>query len=341
MDFGVGYWLKTATPSTLFVGNEVTSNTLTNLSGLGEPNGYGWNMIGSISHSVAVSAIGQNPAGSMHSIFGWNPSSGYVVPSSVDPGEGYWVRLDPNASLSFAASSAPGSGRTAYEKVMAGVTTAATLSVIHGGSGGQILRLASRPLETGEVDILSLPEVPPGGLFDARSGDGTLFFNPGDNILRIQHDGSVRLALKPRSEVLRSVQLLDENGALLHEFRTGQASVFEVDVSGTRSFLLRYAVAEHGAPRFALEQNYPNPVRSGEQTVLGYSIEREGPVLLQVFDLLGRRVSSLVNDIRRPGSYTAGWRTTDERGAALPSGLYMIRLEAGGKILTRRCTIVR
>ena len=341
MDFGVGYWLKTATPSTLFVGNEVTNNTLNNLSGLGEPYGYGWNMIGSISHPVAVSAIGQNPAGCMHSIFGWDPASGYIVPSSVDPGEGYWVRLEPNASLSFAGSSARVGGTTAYEKAMAGVTTAATLSVMHGSRGGQILRLASRPLESGETDILSLPQPPPGGLFDVRSGDGTLFFSPGDNTLRIQHDGSVRLALKPRSDLLRSVQLLDESGALLYEFRTGQASVFEVDVSGTRSFLLRYEVAEQSTPRFALEQNYPNPVRSGEQTVLHYSIDREGPVLLQVFDLLGRRVGSIVDGTRRPGSYTATWRTTGERGAALPSGLYMIRLEAGGKIQTRRCTIVR
>jgi len=341
MDFGVGYWLKTATPSTLFVGNEVTSNTLNNLSGLGEPYGYGWNMIGSISHPVAVSAIGQNPAGCMHSIFGWDPSLGYVIPTSVDPGEGYWVRLDPNASLSFAGSSPRGGDATTYEKAMAGITTVATLSVMPGSSGGQILRLASRPLETGELDILSLPVLPPGGLFDARSGEGTLFFSPGDNTLRIQHRGSVRLALKPRSELLRSVQLLDENGALLYEFRTGQASVFEVDISGTRSFLLRYEVSEPHTPRFALEQNYPNPVRSGEQTVLQYSVDREGPVLLQVFDLLGRRVSALVDATRRPGSYAVTWRTIDEQGTALPSGLYMIRLESGGKVLTRRCTIVR
>ncbi|MBN1447742.1 MAG: T9SS type A sorting domain-containing protein [Bacteroidetes bacterium] len=341
MLFGEGYWLKTATPSTLFVGNEVTNNTLTNLSGLGEPYGYGWNMIGGITHSVAVSAIGQTPAGCMKSIFGWNPSSGYVVPGTVEPSMGYWVRLDPNATLTFSSSNPRAGGSTVYEKVAAGITTAASLRIIPGSSGGQILRLTTRALKTDEIDILSLPEIPPGGLFDARSEDGTLYLQPGESTLRIQHRGSVRLALTPQPGMLRELQLLDESGRLLHTFRCDQPSTFDIDINGTRNVLLRFAVSKQSQLAFGLEANYPNPVRAGEQTLLQFGVDREGPVLLQVYDLLGRRIATVVDDIRQPGRYSVAWTTTDERGGILPAGLYMIRLDAGGKIQTRRCTIVR
>jgi hypothetical protein len=341
MTFGTGYWLKTNTRSTLFLGNEVTSNRLTGLSGIGQPPAYGWNMIGGITHPVAVASIVQNPAGAMKAIFGWNSSSGYVVPTSVDPGEGYWVRTDPGTTLTLSGTSIRGSGGTAYEKTADGIGVAAVLSVRQGTAAGQRITLATHDLSSEDLNVLSLPALPPGDLFDARVDNGTLFMQPGENVLSIQFDGEIQLALAPSENSLREVQLLDENGMLLYTFRTDQSSIFGVEVHGSRNFLLRYQTKDAAPLRFALEQNYPNPMRVGEQTTMRFSLDRDGPVRLVVFDLLGRPMRELVDDTRRAGHYSAQWDGRDNKGGLLPSGLYMYRLEAGGQVHTRRCTIVR
>jgi hypothetical protein len=341
MQLGEGYWLKTSTPSTLFLGNEVTSNTLSGLSGIGQAPAYGWNMVGGISHAVPIASIVQTPANCMKAIFGWDPASGYIIPTSVMPGIGYWVRTVPDATLGLSGTTVRSGGVTAYEKAAAGITAAGVVTVLTGDSGGQILTLADRKLSPEETDILGLPSVPPGMLFDARSDNGTLFLAPGENTVLLQNDGEVKIAVTPHDGVLRDIHLLDENGAVLYSFRTDQPSVITVDVSGSRTVLLRYGIVEQSALHFALDQNYPNPIRAGTNTAIRYSIDADGPVRLEVYDLLGRRVSTLVDDVRRPGRYAAAWNGMDENGSMLPSGLYMYRLEAAGKSQTRRCTIVR
>ncbi|PLX23363.1 MAG: hypothetical protein C0600_14865 [Ignavibacteria bacterium] len=341
MRFGEGYWLKTATRRTLFLGNEVKSNRLTGLSGIGNPPAYGWNMVGGISHSVSVASITQNPANCMKSIFGWDPASGYIIPTSVDPSIGYWVRTEPGAALTLAVTTVQSGGKTAYEKTAAAITTAGMLRVLPGTGSGQMLLLADRQLLSEEKDDLMLPMTPPGSLFDARVDNSTLFLSPGTNTLKLQHDGVLQLSFTPQEGALTEVLLTDVSGAVLHRFRTDQSSVFALNVKGSRTVLMRYDIVKPAELTFALEQNYPNPLRAGSTTAIRYTVNTDKPVRLEVYDLLGRRVTTLVNAARRPGRYSAMWDGRDDNGSLLPSGLYMYRLEADGNTLTRRCTIVR
>jgi hypothetical protein len=77
--------------------------------------------------------------------------------------------------------------------------------------------------------------------------------------------------------------------------------------------------------------NYPNPFR--ERTTIVYEIpenRRTGlPVQLTIYDTLGRRVQTLVDDVRFPGRFTAVWMGTDARGQRLASGVYFCHLRAG------------
>jgi hypothetical protein len=92
---------------------------------------------------------------------------------------------------------------------------------------------------------------------------------------------------------------------------------------------------------FRLEQNYPNPfnpktriqytVGGTRDLVLGASKTR-----LVVFDLLGRQVATLVNEVKPPGSYEI---TFD--GSGLSSGVYFYRLTAGNFVETRRMLLMR
>lgn len=86
-----------------------------------------------------------------------------------------------------------------------------------------------------------------------------------------------------------------------------------------------FADASGMDPRdFSLGQNYPNPFNPS--TVIPYTMEKEGPVTLTVYDLLGRESAVLVR-----GNVAAGRHTARFDAAGLPSGLYVARLSAAGR----------
>jgi hypothetical protein len=86
--------------------------------------------------------------------------------------------------------------------------------------------------------------------------------------------------------------------------------------------------------QFALEQNFPNPFNP--TTVVRYQLPAASNVRLVVFDLLGREVSSLVNEREGPGSYEVKFD-----GAGLSSGVYFYRLTADNLVQTRKLMMLR
>ena len=94
---------------------------------------------------------------------------------------------------------------------------------------------------------------------------------------------------------------------------------------------------------FKLEQNFPNPFNP--ETIISYQISEFSNVKLTVYDLLGKEISVLVNDIQPPGNYKAKFSTlnltTSGQAAGLPSGIYLYRLEAGNNIITRKMLLLK
>lgn len=85
---------------------------------------------------------------------------------------------------------------------------------------------------------------------------------------------------------------------------------------------------------FRLEQNYPNPFNP--TTVIEYQIPAEGLVTLEVYNMLGQRVASLVNEVQRAGVYTAGFDAS-----RLSSGVYLYRLQTSSQVLTGKMMLVK
>lgn len=88
------------------------------------------------------------------------------------------------------------------------------------------------------------------------------------------------------------------------------------------------------AAQFALSRNYPNPFNPA--TSIGYSIGAATRVSLAVYDMLGRKVATLVDAVQGAGSYSVTWD-----GSRNASGVYYLRLEAGGHMLTRKMTLIK
>jgi N-acetylneuraminic acid mutarotase len=85
---------------------------------------------------------------------------------------------------------------------------------------------------------------------------------------------------------------------------------------------------------FALEQNYPNPFNPS--TEIRYQVSGTSDVRLDVFDLLGRKVSTLVNERQAIGAYRVNFNA-----ANLSSGTYFYRLQAGGFVETKKMMLIK
>jgi photosystem II stability/assembly factor-like uncharacterized protein len=96
------------------------------------------------------------------------------------------------------------------------------------------------------------------------------------------------------------------------------------------------AVDDLSQPVFSKElilyQNYPNPFNA--ETEIRFELPRNGYVLLQVYDIRGRLVRTLLNQSMSAGSRREIWDTKDKSGLSAPSGLYLVKLKADDHVQT-------
>ena len=95
---------------------------------------------------------------------------------------------------------------------------------------------------------------------------------------------------------------------------------------------------------FTLEQNWPNPFNP--ETTISFGIPDfeqgdGGHVILEVFNLQGKRIRMLVNEQRAPGTYSVIWNGRDESGSMVSSSVYIYRPRAGGKTQSRKMLLMK
>ena len=109
------------------------------------------------------------------------------------------------------------------------------------------------------------------------------------------------------------------------------AVLVPVDVRvGPTASLSESALPAH----FHISQNYPNPFNP--TTVIQYEIPGRSHVTLTVYDILGRRVATLVNDFREAGRYNVMFN-----GRGLASGMYLYRLQAGNFVSVKKMLVIK
>lgn len=85
---------------------------------------------------------------------------------------------------------------------------------------------------------------------------------------------------------------------------------------------------------YKLYQNFPNPFNP--QTGITYSIPQQSSVSLKIFDITGREIVTLVNEVKRAGTYESVWNA-----ANYPSGVYLYRLTAGDFTLEKKMVLLK
>ena len=116
----------------------------------------------------------------------------------------------------------------------------------------------------------------------------------------------------------------------------------------TRDYVIRakgryepdYAAFDDNVPgAFRLYNNYPNPFNP--TTVITFDLPAPSEVTLEVFNVLGQRVKTLIDQRQRAGHHRIEWNATDENGHAVASGVYFYRLTAEGFTASKKMTLVK
>ena len=173
-------------------------------------------------------------------------------------------------------------------------------------------RVESNPLGEG---ALALPQV-------VSNGDGELHIAAfGETV----SEGDLGLTL-----VFRSVQEIEES---LVEIMAGG---IQDGSYGLNRISDPVSVRIETRPEvYALENNYPNPFNP--ETTLKYQLPDANEVTLEVFNMLGQVVRTLVDrEFQNAGRYTYQWDATNDSGQPLSSGIYFYRVTAGGEFQSHK-----
>lgn len=206
------------------------------------------------------------------------------------------------------------------------------------GSSGQIIwSTIADPF--GSENILcmtAIPDVTGDAISDIACG--TL----GDNIVLLDGWDGVRVWATPGSGPSSPV---DAISGLPDIDRSGSWEV----LAGHRSGVVEAVAGSDGVDRveprpdvttqFALGAAYPNPFNA--TTTISYTLRRESEIQLEIFDLLGRHVTTLLDAVQPAGTHFAVWSGESERGTVAGSGVYFVRLQSATFSQTRKLVLMK
>ena len=209
---------------------------------------------------------------------------------------------------------------------------------------GYVLRLeydaaAYRLVEVEHAATLSWMQHTPGSvaLAGAAKGGGAVADGPLAELafeaLKPEAAGIFRLTQAyVRTATGDTEQTSPANAVLSHVLSLGEAVIVSGGTAVVDGQSIRPAV-------FALGQNRPNPFNAS--TLIPYSVGQTQRVRLAVYDLLGRKIRTLVDRTSQPGPYTLTWDGRDEAGQRVAAGLYLIRMTTGPFQETAKALLVK
>ena len=123
---------------------------------------------------------------------------------------------------------------------------------------------------------------------------------------------------------------------------SNQFSIRAIDLASADGRYVSVAFGASGASRpqeYALHQNYPNPFNP--ETIISLDLPLEGRARLCVYNILGRKVITLLDEELTAGTHTVLWDGADESGQAVASGIYLYRLETETVTLSRKMMLLK
>jgi hypothetical protein len=166
--------------------------------------------------------------------------------------------------------------------------------------------------------------------------------NPGDTAIYLNNSGSVTVCQQFAFGIGKTVNSSQTFYFRIYPWYTGAASnskyvytQLAVIKGSTKPAATGIASDAGSIPtKIELNQNYPNPFNPS--TTLQFALSKSGQVRLEVFNLLGQRVATLVNEVLSAGGYHVNFDAS-----ALSSGVYLYRLTTGDFVQTKKMVLMK
>jgi len=130
----------------------------------------------------------------------------------------------------------------------------------------------------------------------------------------------------------------DETTVLINKLRWNEEEIIENVATATLSRVLN--VDNNYLPIvFSLHQNYPNPFNP--TTSLRYDLPENNLVNITIYDMMGREVKTLVNQIQDAGYKSVIWNATNDYGKPVSAGIYLYQIQAGEYISTKKMVLLK
>jgi len=211
--------------------------------------------------------------------------------------------------------------------------------------------------EDGIVDILDIVTIVNNILGAGRLDDAyKVNFNKTGNILEMNANGfisALQMTISHDSEA--SLEFLGESMISAHVTNEGSTTLIIVvpeqgplfELSSTDGFIIEDIktanssglIASTVVDQFALLSSYPNPFNP--ETTISFELFSNSNVDLAIYNMVGQRVSTLINGFQENGSYNVAWNGTDSYGSELASGIYMVKLVTEQGVMTNKITLLK
>ncbi|MGA2625083.1 MAG: hypothetical protein ABSF91_14585, partial [Bacteroidota bacterium] len=296
MTIGLGYWDKLLTPVVRFAGSSIASDTAHLVTK--------WNIIGSISTPVPVNAVRTVPDNIIASQFyGYSFAGGYEIADTIQPGHGYWVKVKQDGQLTLNSGSSAQvltkADRSLLKLFVKRLALDAFNKLVISDASGALRTLY---FTSSASQGFEMPPLPPAGIFDARFASNNLLESPGGSgthtIPILMSSAKYPVTVSWQIRQLSVSAYLNVDGRQVSLFSAGRTQI----PRPTTRISLGFTTLSNMPSGFSLDQNYPNPFNPTTTVsfVIG-SASGGSFVSLKVYDVLGREVAVLVNEVKQPG----------------------------------------
>ena len=109
-------------------------------------------------------------------------------------------------------------------------------------------------------------------------------------------------------------------------------------IIGTEEYITK-GLSENLPDEYSLSQNYPNPFNPS--TSIRFALPHTGHVSLEIYNMLGQRVRTLVDEEMKAGYYTIEWNGQGIDGKQVASGIYFYRMNTGNYQETKKMLLLK
>jgi len=155
-------------------------------------------------------------------------------------------------------------------------------------------------------------------------------------------DGYVDLTLKfDRQEILAALGVVSDGEVKLLTLAgmTYQSTDIEAEDCVIIIHKGRLTLSADTANRFSLDNSYPNPFNA--RTTIEYAVAEDCQVKVSVYNVLGRKVRSLVNEYQPAGYKTVVWDGKDDMGQEVATGVYFYKIRAGDLVQSKKMLLLK